>query len=336
MNKPRVYVTRAIPGSGLKILAKRCELTIHNKEELPTKEDIIKNIADKDGLLCMLTDRIDSDILSSGSKLKVISSFSVGVDHISVPEATQRGIYVTYTPGILTEATADLSFALLMATARHVAEADRYIRSGKWKISWSPSMLLGVGVYGKVLGVIGLGRIGTAVAERGLGLKMKVLYYSKNRSLEKEESMGLQYMPIEELVRISDFISIHVPLNKETYHLVNRQLLSLMKKNAIIINTSRGQIIDEEALVEVLKEGRIAGAGLDVFQVEPLEKDNELLKLNNVILTPHLGSATYETRRIMSEVSAQNLISVLEGVAPHNLYNPEVMKIRSLLTVKMI
>ena len=310
-------------------------MTVHSGETPPSREEILKQIRGKDGLLCMLTDRVDAAVIDAASTLKVVSSFSVGVDHIDVPEATRRGVYVTYTPGVLTDATADLAFALLMAAARRIAEADEYVRSWSWKAGWSPTMLLGEGVYGKTLGVVGLGRIGAAVAKRASGFQMKVLYYSRRRSPEKERTLGVEYRPLDALLKESDFVSLHIPLTEETRHLINRERLKSMKRNAILINTARGPVVDEDALAEVLENRWIAGAGLDVFSAEPLPTDSPFMRLRNVVLAPHIGSATNETRQLMSEISAKNLLAVLNGEEPPHLFNPDVKKIRPLSEAKM-
>ncbi len=336
MTRPKVYVTRIIPQPGLELLETECEVIVHRGEEPPSREDLLRNIKGKEGLLCMLSDKVDTEVLDAAPSLRVISSFSVGVDHIDTSEATRRGVYVTYTPGVLTDATADLAFTLMVAAARRIAEADRYVRGGRWRVGWTPTLLLGEGVYGKTLGVVGLGRIGCAVAERAAGFRMKILYYSRTRNFEKEREMGVEYRPLKDLLKESDFVSLHVPLNEESHHLLDRQRLRLMKRSAILVNTSRGPVVDEDALAEALKKGWIAAAGLDVYRTEPLPLESPLLKLENIVLSPHLGSATHETRRLMSELSARNLLAVLKGEEPPHLYNPEVEKIRPLSDAKMI
>ncbi len=335
MIKPRVYVTRRTLQPGLELLSSRCEVTVHQGEEPPSREELIRNIRGKDGLLCMLTDRIDSEVIGAAPSLKVISSFSVGVDHIDTAEATRRGIYVTYTPGVLTQATADLAFTLMMAAARRISEADRYVRNGEWKIGWSPTMLLGEEAYGKTLGIVGLGRIGSAVAERALGFRMKVLYHSRTRSPEKEKKLNVEYRSLNDLLKESDFVSLHIPFTEKTRQIIDRQKLGLMKKNAVLINTSRGQVVDEDALAEALEKGWIAGAGLDVYSTEPLPADSPLLKLKNTVLSPHIGSATHQTRSLMSEITAKNLLAVLKGEEPPYLFNPEVKETRPLSEIKV-
>jgi glyoxylate reductase len=334
--RPKIYVTRNIPPPGLDILAEHCEVTVHPREKPPSRDEVLRQIQGKDGLLCMLTDRVDAEIMGAASELRVVSSFSVGVDHIDVPEATRRGVYVTYTPGVLTDATADLAFALMMATARRISEADQYVRSGGWKAGWSPTMLLGQGVYGKTLGVVGLGRIGEAVAERASGFRMKVLYYSRHRSPEKEKKLGVKYTPLDALLKESDFVSLHIPLTEETRNLLDIEHLKMMKRNAILINTARGAVVDENALVEALENHWVAGAGLDVFSAEPLPEDSPFMRLRNVVLAPHIGSATNETRQLMSEISAKNLLAVLKGEEPLHLFNQDVKKIRPLSEAKML
>jgi glyoxylate reductase len=278
-----------------------------------------------------LTDKIDSEIFDAALKLKIVAQMAVGFDNIDVKEATKRGIYVTNTPGVLTETTADFAWALLMAVARRVVEADKYVRTGKWKVSWHPSMLLGRDVYGATLGIIGAGRIGAAVARRAKGFNMKILYYDVvPMPPEIEKELGAKRIDLETVFKESDFVSIHVPLTKETYHMVNEERLKLMKKTAFIINNARGPVVDEKALYKALKEGWIAGAALDVFEQEPTSVDNPLLKLENVVVAPHISSASHETRSKMAEMVAENLVAFFQGKVPPNLVNPEVLKVRPL------
>jgi len=335
--RPKVYVTRKLPSPGLEIVSEVCDVVLHEDDQPPSREEIIRNIVDKDGILCLLTDKMDSVVMDAAPKLKVISSVSVGYDHIDVAAATKRGIYVTYTPGVLTEATADFTWTLMMSIARRLCEADRYVRAGRWKISWSPTMMLGEDVYGRTLGIIGLGRIGAAMAKRARGFNMKVLYYDIQRPpSEKEAEFGVQYAPLEELLKQSDFISIHIPLMKETYHFIDEEKLKMMKPTALFINTSRGPIVDQKALAKALNEGWIAGAALDVFEKEPIDMNDPLLKLENVILALHIASATKQSRSKMAELAAKNLVAVLKGEEPLHLVNSEVMKIRPLSQVKTV
>jgi len=336
VRKAKVLVTREIPEPGPSIIKEHCEAEWWTREEPPPKEWIIEHIKDKDGLLCLLTDKIDKEVMDAAPHLKVISTYSVGYDHIDVEEATRRGIYVTNTPGVLTETVADLVWALILAVARRVVEADKLVRSGGWKVGWHPCFMLGYDVYGKTLGIVGLGRIGTAVAKRAKGFNMKVIYWSRRRKPDLEKELGLEYRELDDLLREADIVSINVALTKDTYHLMDERRLKLMKKTAILINTARGAVVDEKALYKALKEKWIAGAGLDVFEKEPIPLDHPFLKLDNVVLTPHIGSASHETRSKMAEIAAKNLVLVLKGEKPLYLVNPEVEKIRPLSQVKVI
>ena len=328
MRRPAVYVTRNIP-KAVQILSGSCDLTIHKRSTSPSKIEIIKNVEDKDGLLCSLSDNIDSEVITCAERLKVISSYSVGYDHIDIEAAAKRGICVAYTPEVLTETTADLAFALLLATARRIAEADALVRKGKWNHNgWRYDFMLGSDIYGKTLGIIGLGRIGSAVARRAKGFSMNVLYHNRNRlSLEKENELSVKYRSLDDLLKESDFVSIHLPLTKNTLHLLNEQKLKLMKPTAYLINTARGSILDERALIKALQKKWIAGAGLDVFEKEPLSRNNQLLKFKNAVLAPHIGSATTETREKMAEVAAVNLLNVLNGKKPLYTVNPETLNL---------
>ncbi|MEM2846471.1 MAG: glyoxylate reductase [Nitrososphaerota archaeon] len=334
--RPRVYITRKIPEIGVKILREYCEVVYRDEAPPPTRDELLKMIEDADAIYCTLSEAIDRELIDRAEKLRVIGTMSVGVDHIDVDYATKKGIYVVYTPGVLTETVADHTWALLLAAARRIVEGDSCIRRGDWKIPWAPTMMLGYDVYGKVLGIIGLGRIGQAVARRAKGFNMKVLYYDVVRMREVEEELGVEYAPLERLLRESDYVSIHVPLTPETRGLIGERELRLMKRTAILVNTSRGPVIDQRALFRALKEGWIAGAGLDVFEKEPIDPDDPLLKLENVVLTPHIGSASHETRSKMAELTATGIIKVLRGEKPENLFNPEVMKVRPLSEVKIL
>ena len=334
--KPIVYVTRTIPEVGLALLKQYCEVIYRDEISPPSREEILRNVENVDAIYCTLNEKMDKEVLDASPRLKVIGTMSVGVDHIDVEYATSRGIYIVYTPGVLTETTADLAFALILATARRVVEGDRMIREGRWKLAWAPTMMLGYDVHDKKLGIIGLGRIGAAVAKRAKGFNMKTYYYDIIRRRELENELGVEYMELPQLLKESDFISIHVPLTPETKHLIGEKELRMMKPTAILINTSRGPVVDEKALVKALKEGWIAGAGLDVFELEPLPADSPLINLPNVVLTPHIGSASYDTRNKMAEYAAEGIIKVLKGEEPENLYNREVVKIRPLHSVRMI
>ena len=325
MPKWKVFVTRIIPDEGLKLILENCDAEVWQAETPPPKEIIIEKIKDCEGILTLLTDKIDAEIMDRAPKLRIISNYAVGYDNIDVKSATQRGIMVTNTPGVLTETTADLAFALILATARRIVEADKFTRSGKWK-SWGPMLFLGRDVYGATLGIIGLGRIGQAVARRAKGFNMKVIYYSRKRKEDVERELGVEYRELRSLLREADIVSIHTPLTEETYHLIGEKELSLMKPTAILINTARGAVVDQKALYKALKERRIFGAGLDVYEKEPIDADDPLLELDNVVLLPHIGSASVETRGRMARMAAENLLAGLRGEKPPNLVNPEVLK----------
>jgi glyoxylate reductase len=331
MAKPKVYVTRELPERGMKIIKERFDAEVWPEYGPPPKTEMVRKARDVDALVTLLSDKIDAEVFDAAPKLKIVAQMAVGFDNIDVAEATRRGIYVTNTPGVLTETTADFAWALLMAVARRVVEADKYVRSGQWKVSWHPSMLLGRDVYGATLGIVGAGRIGTAVARRAKGFNMKILYYDVvPMSPEIEKELGAKRVDLDTLLRESDFVSIHVPLIKETYHLINEEKLKLMKKTAYLINNSRGAVVDEKALYKALKKGWIAGAALDVFEQEPTPLDNPLLKLDNVVVAPHISSASYETRSRMAEMVAENLVAFFDGKTPPNLVNPDVVKVRPL------
>ncbi|MCD6508898.1 MAG: D-glycerate dehydrogenase [Thermoprotei archaeon] len=337
MARPKVYVTRILPSEkAMNMLREYCDVDLNEKPEPPSREELIEHVKGKDGLLCLLTDKIDKEVMDVAPNLKVISTYSVGFDHIDIEEATKRGIYVTHTPGVLTEAVADLTWGLILAVARRVVESDKLIRQGSWKGAWSPTFMLGREVYGKTLGIIGMGRIGTAVARRAKGFNMRIIYFDKARRENVEKELGAEYKPMEEVLKEADIISLHVPLTKETHHLIGERELKMMKKTAILINTARGAVVDTDALVRALKEGWIAGAGLDVFEQEPLPEGHPLTKLDNVVLTPHIGSAAVETRARMAEMAVENLIAVLKGEEPKALANPDVKNVRPLSEVKMI
>jgi len=331
LGRAKVFVTRRLFDEAISLIEEYADVEVYDSEEEPAPYDLIlEKVRDIDGLLCLLTDKIDARVIEAGERLKVISNYAVGYDNIDVEAATKRGIYVTNTPGVLTETTADLAWAILMAIARRVVEADKYVRAGRWVHAWGPKMMLGSDVHGKTLGIVGLGRIGSAVARRAKGFNMRVIYYDVVRREDLEGELGLEYKPLEELLKEADYITLHVPLTKDTYHLIGERELNMMKPTAYLINTSRGAVIDQRALYRALKERRIAGAALDVFEKEPIDQDDPLLELDNVVLTPHIGSASVETRKKMAMMAAENLVSVLRGVEPPNLVNPEVRKIRPL------
>ena len=329
----KVYVTRRILEPALSMLSRECKVTLNKKPSPPSRAEMLKNAAGKDAILCMLSDRIDARVMdAAGPGLKVISSYSTGVEHIDVKEATARGIYVTYTADILAEATADLTFALILACARGIVNADKYVRENRWKVGWSPDLMLGYNVHDATLGIIGLGRIGAAVAKRARGFNMKILYHNRSRNQQLESELGAEYVELGDLLAQSDFVSIHSSLNSVSRHMIDRNRLGLMKKTAFLVNTARGQVVNEVDLARALKGSQIAGAALDVFEEEPLPRKSPLLKMKNVVLLPHIGSATYQTRSKMAEVAAKNLLDVLTGKEPDPrfLVNPKVRKVRPL------
>lgn len=329
MKKYRVFVTRQLFNEAVEIIKTEAEIEVFEEVDNPIpREILLSKIRDVDGLLCLLTDNIDSEIIEASQRLKVVSNYAVGFNNIDVNTATKKGIYVTNTPGILTETTADFTFALLLAVSRRLVESDKYIRMGEWKHAWGPRMFLGSDVHGKTLGIIGLGRIGKALAKRAKGFDMKIIYHDIIRDESFEERFGVSFRSLKELLEEADFVSVNVPLTKETYHLIGEKEISAMKKTAFIINTSRGAVIDEKQLYNALKNGRIAGAALDVFEKEPINPENPLLKLDNVVVTPHIASASIETRKNMAILAATNLVKALKGEDPPNLVNPEAKKFR--------
>jgi glyoxylate reductase len=325
--KKKVYVTRLIPEPALSILSKECDITVNKKPNPPTKKEFLSNIRGMDAILCTLSDTIDREIMdAAGPNLKVISSYSTGYDHIDIEEANRRGIYVAYTSDILTESTADLTFALILSLARRVVEADKFVRKKLWKYGWMPKLFLGSDVNGMTLGLFGLGRIGSAVARRAKGFNMKILYYNRHRIINQLDDPIANYVDINKLLKESDFLSIHANLNKHSFHFFNETKFRRMKNTAFVINTSRGQIIDQRALIKALRNRWIAGAGLDVYEKEPICSSNALLRMNNVIILPHIGSATYQTRSKMARVAAENILNILNGIEPLYLVNPQMLK----------
>ncbi len=320
--KPRVFVTRELPGDPTPRLREVADVEVWPHEEPPSHEELIQRVADVDALLTMLTDPIDAAVLNAGRRLRIVAQMAVGYDNIDVAAATERGILVTNTPGVLTEATADLTFALLLAAARRVVEGDRLTRTGGWK-SWHPSFLLGQEVHGATLGIVGFGQIGQAVARRARGFEMRILYHSRTRRPEVEAELGAEYAELARLLRESDFVSLHVPLTPETRRMIGERELALMKPTAVLVNAARGAVVDQRALYVALKERRIAAAGLDVAETEPIPPDEPLLALDNVVITPHVGSAGVATRRKMAEMAVESVLQALRGELPQHCVNPE-------------
>lgn len=318
MNKPKVFLTRELPSKVMKRLEEEVELTVNPADRVLSKEEIIDGIRGKDALLCLLTDQIDREVLFANPHLKIIANYAVGYNNIDVEAAAEMGIPVSNTPGVLTETSADLTFALMMAVSRRVVEADVYLRTGKWG-GWGPLQFLGPDINGATLGIVGLGRIGKAVAIRARGFGMKVKYWNRTRLSEEDEHReGWEYVSLDELLQTADFISLHVAFSPDTHHLISQRELKMMKPNAVLINTARGAVVDEKALVSALKEGEIWGAGLDVFEHEPLV-DRDLLTMSNVVLLPHLGSASFATRTKMGMMALENILAAWRGEQIPNL-----------------
>lgn len=314
--KPKVLITRKISREIVEKIEAVCSVEMWEEEEIQIPREVLeKKIVDMEGLFCLLTETVDSDLLDKAKKLKVVSNMAVGYNNIDIEAAKQRGITVTNTPGVLTETTADLTFALLMATSRRLIEASRCLHNGEWK-TWSPMQLTGQDIFGATMGIIGMGRIGEAVAKRAKGFNMELLYHNRSRKPEVESNLGVQYLELDELLQQSDFVVVMTPYTKETVNLIAERELSLMKKSAILINTARGGIVNEEALYRALKNNEIWAAGLDVFETEPVSLDNPLLSLPNVVALPHIGSASIKTRLKMAELAADNLIKGVTNQKP--------------------
>ncbi len=324
----KVFVTRAIAEKALAMVRQAAETEVWPEDRAIPREVLLEKVRGMAGLLCLLTDPIDGTLMdAAGVSLKVISQMAVGCDNIDVPAATVRRIPVGHTPGVLTDTTADMAWALLLAAARRLVEGDRYVRAHQWKM-WSPTLMLGTEVTGATLGIVGFGRIGQAVAKRARGFDMRILYHSRTRRPELEASLGVQYADFETLLRESDFVSIHTPLSAETRHLFGEAQFKSMKPTAILINTARGPIVDQAALYHALKDGAIAQAALDVTDPEPIRPDDPLLELDNITIVPHIGSATVQTREKMATMAAANLIAGLRGERLPNCVNPAVYEDR--------
>ena len=324
MAKPKIYVTRQIFDEAVDRLREATDMKYWDSEMPPSRDELLREVQDIDGLFCLLTEKIDAELFDAAPNLRVVSNMAVGFDNIDVAEATKRGIPVGNTPGVLTETTADFAFALLMAAGRRVSEGDRYTRAGNWK-TWGPMVLLGQDIHGSTLGIIGFGRIGVEMAKRAKGFGMNIVYYDVIRNEEREREYGATYCSdVSELLAQSDFVSIHVNLTPETRHLINADTLSGMKSTAVLVNTSRGPVVDQTALYHALKDGTIGAAGLDVTEVEPISMDDPLLTLENVIIAPHIASGSVVTRTKMSLMAVDNLMAGLNGEPLPNTPNPEV------------
>lgn len=325
MSKPKALATRPLFPAARAILENNFDVEYWPVQEKIPRAELLKRVADKDALVCLLTEKVDDELLGDAPKLRIVSTVSVGYDHIDVPACTRRNVMVTNTPGVLDETTADLAWALLMAVARRVVEGDAWMRTGTWP-GWELNQLLGSDVFGKTLGVVGFGRIGRRVARRALGFQMRVLYYNRSRAeAEVERELHAEYADMDRLLRESDFVSLHVPLNAETRHLMSTSSFEKMKRTAYLINTARGPVVDEAALVRALEEKKIAGAALDVYENEP-KAHSGLLARRDVVLAPHIGSATIETRTKMAVMAATNAADFFAGRRPPNALNADALR----------
>ncbi|MEK7247343.1 MAG: D-glycerate dehydrogenase [Chloroflexota bacterium] len=322
-DRPRVFVTRNLPGRAIEVLREQAEVEVWPGEMPPSPEEFRDRAASCDAILTLLTDKIDEALLDAAPSLLIVSNMATGFDNVDVAAAARRNVLVTRTPGVLSETTADFAFALILAAARRVVEGDCYAHDGSWR-TWGPETLLGHDVYGATLGIVGMGGIGMEVAKRARGFGMRILYTSRTRKLDVERDFGAEFRSLEDLLRESDFVTLHAPLTDETRQMINERTLRLMKPTAVLINTGRGPLIDQAALYVALKEGVIAGAALDVTDPEPMPKFDPLLTLPNVIVTPHIASASVATRSRMGMLAAENLLAALRGEVPEHAVNPEI------------
>ncbi|MEX0928536.1 MAG: D-glycerate dehydrogenase [Balneolales bacterium] len=321
--KPKVFLTKELPVKVMERLKEQTNLSMNAGDRVLSRDELLRAVKGKDALLCILNDTIDSGIMDANPNLKIIANYAVGYNNIDIAAATERKIPVSNTPGVLTDTTADMGFALIMAVGRRIAEADKFIRTGKWP-GWGPTQFLGQDISGSTLGIIGLGRIGKALARRASGFDMDLLYWNRTRLQEKEErELGVRFAPFEEVLAASDFVSLHVAYNEGTHHLIGKKEFEIMQSTAYIINTARGPVIDEKALVAALQSHEIAGAGLDVFEQEP-QIEAELFDMNNVVLLPHLASATIATRTRMGMIAIDNILAALNGQTIPHLVNKDI------------
>jgi len=326
MPKAKVFITHPLYPDARNLLQTSCDCEFWTKPERPQREEFLGRLKDKEGLICLLTERVGDEVLRAAPKLRIVANVAVGYDNVDLPACTKRAVVVTNTPGVLDETTADFAWALLLAVARRVVEADQYVRAGSWQ-GWNFDQFCGTDVWGKTLGIVGFGRIGRAVARRASGFGMKVIYTSKTRAPEDvEKEFQAEYRDLNALLAEGDFITLHVPLNNDTRQMFDAPKFFRMKPTAYLVNTSRGPVVDEAALVHALESKKIAGAGLDVFEQEPFVHAG--LKRPNVVLAPHLGSASNETRAKMAMTAAENTVAMFQGQRPPNMLNPEVFKKR--------
>jgi glyoxylate reductase len=324
MPKPKVFAAHGLFEDARKILEAACDVEYWSQAERPPREEVLRRVKNKEGLICLLTEKVNEELLRSAPKLRIAANVAVGFDNIDVAACTKRGVVATNTPGVLDETTADFAWALLMAVARRLSEGEQLARSGNWK-GWNLDQLCGADVWGKTLGIVGFGRIGRAVARRAQGFQMKVIYTDAIRAAEDvEKSVHAEYRDFNALLAESDFISVHVPLLPETRGLFDGPRFFRMKPTAYLINTSRGPVVDEAALVAALESNKIAGAALDVYENEPFIHPG--LKRNNVVLAPHLASASVETRTKMAAMAANNVVALFKGQRPANMLNPDILK----------
>ncbi len=323
MAKPKVFVTRLIPEEGLALVREATDMKLWEDELPPPRDVLLKEVREVEGLVSLLTDKIDAELLDANPRLKVVSNMAVGYDNVDIPAATERGVPIGNTPGVLTDTTADLAFTLIVASARRIQESIDYVRAGQWK-TWGPTLLMGQDIHGATLGVVGFGRIGQGMAKRASGFGMRVLYYDVYRRQDLEQSMGVTYADMDTLLRESDFVTLHTDLNESTRHLMNAAAFAKMKRTAFVVNTARGPIVDPQALYEALKAGKIAGAALDVTEPEPIPMDSPLLSLPNCLIVPHIASASVATRGKMAQMAAANLIAGLRGDKLPTCVNPQV------------
>ena len=322
--RPRVFVTRQFFPEALEVLTDAADTEVWPDDEPPTTEQLLEKVVEADGILTNIMDRIDADVFQAAHRLKVVSQLGVGVDNIDVAEATRRGVLVGNTPGVLAKATADIAFGLLMSAARRISEGDRWLRAGNWKMQYHPMVWLGAEVHGATLGIIGMGQIGVEMAKRARGFDMRVIYYSRTRKLELESQLGMEYFEPSDLLSTADFVTLHIPLTLETRHFIGERELQLMKPTAILINAARGAVVDSQALYTALKEGWISGAALDVTDPEPILPDDPLLSLDNLVITPHIGSASIDSRRRTCLLAARNVVAGIQGKRLEACANPEV------------
>jgi glyoxylate reductase len=328
-SRPRVFVSRKIPDEGLARVVAQADADLWLDDLPPPHDELLRRVAGVDGLLALITDRVDDELLDrAGPQLRVVSNYAVGFDNIDVPACTRRGVAVGNTAGVLTETTADAAFALLMAVARRIPEAYDYVRQDRWK-TWGPMLFLGPDIHHATLGILGFGRIGREIAKRARGFDMQVLYYDvQAASSEDEQRLGARRTSMDEVLAQSDFVTMHVNLTPETHHLMNRERFSKMKRSAMLVNASRGPVVDPDALYEALKNGVIAGAALDVTEPEPMPGDHPLLTLPNCLIVPHIASASYATRGKMASLAADNLFAGIRGEPLPSWVNPEVARQR--------